>query len=107
MPGHVNRAIILVEPGDDDGASAAARTALRLDPNNPEAHDQFGFVLRAKNNLDGAIAELREAVRLRPADAHRQVLCLGLLRLRGHVFEGQRKVIGALRPLAGDFAAGA
>ena len=61
---------MLVEQGDDDGAIDAARTALRLDPNNPEAHYQLGFARGAKNNLDGAITELREAVRLRPGDAH-------------------------------------
>ena len=64
MPGHVNLAIMLVEQGDYDGAIDAVRTALRLDPNNPEAHYQLGFALGAKNNLDGAITELREAVRL-------------------------------------------
>ena len=35
-----------------------------------QAHYQLGFALGAKNDLDGAITELREAVRLRPGDAH-------------------------------------
>ena len=52
---------MLVEQGDDDGAIDAVRTALRLDPNNPEAHYQLGFALGAKNDLDGAITELTAA----------------------------------------------
>ncbi len=45
---------------------AAAREALRLNPNNDLAHDNLGVALGSKGDWDGAIAEYREALRLNP-----------------------------------------
>jgi Tfp pilus assembly protein PilF len=40
--------------------------ALKDDPNLPEAHDVLGGLLENRGRVDAALAEYREAVRLRP-----------------------------------------
>jgi len=40
--------------------------ALKDDPNLPEAHDVLGGLLENRGRMDAALAEYREAVRLRP-----------------------------------------
>ena len=52
--------------GDLDGAIAEYREALRLNPNDDEAHFNLGVALGKKGDWDGAIAEYREALRLNP-----------------------------------------
>ena len=41
------------------------REAIRLDPENLNAHNTLSFVLQEKRDLDGAVTEYREAIRLR------------------------------------------
>ena len=52
--------------------SAGARGGRHAEPVHPEAHYYLGLTLRQLGNLDGAIAELRESIRLNPriAKAH-------------------------------------
>lgn len=45
------------------------REAIRLKPDDAEAHYNLGVALRARADLDGAITEYREAIRLKPDDA--------------------------------------
>jgi tetratricopeptide (TPR) repeat protein/serine/threonine protein kinase len=59
----------LMRRRDSDGASAAFREAIRLDPTDAHAHNNLGLALGSKKNLDGAIAEIREAIRLEPDEA--------------------------------------
>jgi Tfp pilus assembly protein PilF len=40
--------------------------ALKDDPNLPEAHDVLGGLLENRGRIDAALAQYREAVRLRP-----------------------------------------
>ena len=42
------------------------REALRLNPNDDEAHNNLGIALGNKGDWDGEIAEEREALRLNP-----------------------------------------
>jgi len=48
---------------------ALMRKRIRRDPDNFTAHFNLGGVLQAKGDLDGAVQELHEAVRIRPQDA--------------------------------------
>jgi Flp pilus assembly protein TadD len=52
--------------GDLDGAEAAYREAIRLDPKYARAHYQLGMALRARRDVDGAVAAYRQAIRLEP-----------------------------------------
>jgi tetratricopeptide (TPR) repeat protein len=51
---------------------AEFREALKLDPKNPEAHNNIGLVLAQTGEDERALAEFREAIAIRPdyADAH-------------------------------------
>ena len=40
--------------------------AIRLDPTFAEAHHNLGLALLDQNDVDGAIASFREAIRLKP-----------------------------------------
>ena len=46
--------------------------AIRLKPDNAEAHNNLGVSLNDQGKLDEAIAEYREAIRLKPehVEAH-------------------------------------
>ncbi len=58
---------------DFQGAEAAIRKAVQLDPNNAKSHHNLGFVLFLQGFLpgkqEGAIAELRQALRINPNHA--------------------------------------
>jgi tetratricopeptide (TPR) repeat protein len=57
---------------DYDGAIAAFKEAIRLDPKNAGFHFNLGNALRARGEGDGAIAAYKKAIRLDPkyAPAH-------------------------------------
>jgi tetratricopeptide (TPR) repeat protein len=58
--------------GKQDEAIASWRAAIRLKPDDAQAHYNLGLALGASGDLKGAIAAYRAAIRLRPdyADAH-------------------------------------
>ncbi len=51
--------------GDLPGAIAACREAIRLRPDDAEAHSNLGVALAGSGDLPGAIAAYREAIQLR------------------------------------------
>ena len=55
----------MLDKKDFDGAVAAHKEAIRLDPNDAGAHAGLGNALRAKNDDAGAIAAYQEAIRLK------------------------------------------
>jgi cytochrome c-type biogenesis protein CcmH/NrfG len=61
-------------------AIAALSNAIRLQPDNPNTHVDFGVALAAGGRLDEAIAQFKEAIRLDPA--HRKAHELIELALR-------------------------
>jgi Flp pilus assembly protein TadD len=69
---HFNRAVELHKKGDLAGAITEYRTALRLNPNEVEAHIHLGSALNVTGDPDGAITEYRTALRLNPneVEAH-------------------------------------
>lgn len=63
---------------------ALARHDVENNPGDFEAHYNLAAMLQAKKNLDGAIAEYREAVKLRPRDAAGNNALGGALVAAGH-----------------------
>ncbi len=56
----------LYREGKFDEAEIHLREAIRIMPNDPEAHNNLGNALYSQRNLDGAIVEYRAAISLRP-----------------------------------------
>jgi len=54
---------------DLDGAIAEYRTALELNPEEPNAHALLGIVLGRKGNLEGAITEFKQFITKNPEHA--------------------------------------
>ena len=69
--------------GKKDKALAAYREAVRLEPENAEAHNKLGTELAKQALLDEAIAAHREAVRLNPKNADAQLNLGDELRKKG------------------------
>jgi tetratricopeptide (TPR) repeat protein len=64
-----NLAYDLVEQGRLDEAIAHCQKALRIDPNNPDAHNTLGVALFKKGRVEEAIGHYQEALRLEPSFA--------------------------------------
>jgi Tfp pilus assembly protein PilF len=64
--------LLLEVTSDFEGARSELEAAVRLDPNQPEPHNELGDLLAAKGNPQRAADEYRAAIRLRPAfyEAH-------------------------------------
>lgn len=65
---HFLLATALDQAGQTDEAYREYKEALRLDPENPSAHNDLGVLLLRRGDVAGAIAEFREALRLDPAN---------------------------------------
>ena len=68
-PCPLNLGYVLREQGKLDEAIAEYRTAIRLQPDDADAHTNLGIALRKQGKLDEAIAEYRAAIRLKSKDA--------------------------------------
>ena len=64
--GFLNASLRLYQAGDVEGSIAAARRALELRPDYPEAHNNIAAGFGSLGRWDEAIAAAREALRLRP-----------------------------------------
>ena len=60
------RSAVYVEKAEYDRALADVNEAIRLNPQNPEAHNDRGWVYFNKREFDNAIAACSEALRLDP-----------------------------------------
>ena len=60
------RGLALDRSGKPEQAIAAFQDALKLDPNNAEAHLSLGKTEMNSGRLDAAITDLKEALRLSP-----------------------------------------
>lgn len=63
---HLTNGIAALEKGEIDAAGAEFRAALKLDPDNADAHSDLGYVHAMRKEYEEAIRENREAVRLAP-----------------------------------------
>jgi Flp pilus assembly protein TadD len=72
MPGEspakaiVNRGALRLARGDVNGAEALYREAISVDPENPTAHANLGYVLALTERHDEAIREAEEALAIEP-----------------------------------------
>jgi tetratricopeptide (TPR) repeat protein len=64
VPALVNVANRLLEAGDLDAAIAQYQTAIRLDPDFPEAHHNLGVAYKRAGRRSDAVRELRRATGL-------------------------------------------
>ncbi len=67
LPGpYVNAAIAYVHDGRDDDALAALHKALAIEPDDAQANDELGVVLRRRGDFAGAEKAYRRALAARP-----------------------------------------
>jgi tetratricopeptide (TPR) repeat protein len=64
-------------------AQVQIETALRLNPNLAEAHDLLGTLLERKGQMDAALHDYSEAVRVRRELSHAQLDLGGILANKG------------------------
>jgi tetratricopeptide (TPR) repeat protein len=64
-----NRGYAQAKAGQWQEALASFKEALRLDPDNADAHANLGNVLLMQGQIKEAIAQYEEALRIRPNDA--------------------------------------
>ena len=64
VPAMVNAGNLLLEAGDLEGAIARYETAIRLDPDYPEAHHNLAVAFRRAGRRSDAVRELRRATGL-------------------------------------------
>jgi tetratricopeptide (TPR) repeat protein len=64
----VRRAELQLQAGDVKGSIAQLEAALRLNPNNPQAHYDLGHAVVANNQRERARYEFSEAIRWAPAN---------------------------------------
>jgi tetratricopeptide (TPR) repeat protein len=73
----------LKDQGNLNGAVAAYRDAIRLEPNHAQAYSGLVLALKAQGKLDEAVAACREEIRLKPDSALAHFHLGGLLRAQG------------------------
>jgi hypothetical protein len=66
--GHLNLGKLMFKARRFDEAATVFAAALRLEPKNWQAHVMMGRTLAMKNDLEGAMRELREAALLNPLE---------------------------------------
>lgn len=85
-----------------------AEAAIRADAKQAEAHELLGNLLAGKNDLDGALHEYREALRLKPGFSRAQLDLAAALMATGHVNEALvplREAAKSKDPRIADMAA--
>jgi predicted CXXCH cytochrome family protein len=69
VPAWVNLADFLRASGNEVAAGAVLRDGIRKSPDNPNLHYALGLTLIRQRQIPAALAELKTAARLAPADA--------------------------------------
>jgi Tfp pilus assembly protein PilF len=71
--GQINLAIAAYFQRDIPTATAAARAAIKLQPDSPHAHYILGIILRNEKQYDEAIAEFKKVLAIDPQDAYANI----------------------------------
>jgi DNA-binding winged helix-turn-helix (wHTH) protein/Tfp pilus assembly protein PilF/TolB-like protein len=85
---------------DADGADAACRRAVELDPNSPVAHKTFANYLYSRGRFDEALVEIKTAIGLQPVSFRNQQMYALTLYFAGRYDEAedQFKLLIELNP---------
>ena len=70
-----------------DDSQKQAQAAINADPTRAEPHELLGSLLARRRDLDGALREYREAVRLKPSFSRAQLDLAAALVAAGHTDE--------------------
>ena len=72
IPPYVGKVVVLRKNSQIDEAIRQGQEAIRLNPDNAEAHNNLGIALSQKGQTDEALRQFHETIRLRPnnAEAH-------------------------------------
>ncbi|WP_235087362.1 type IV pilus biogenesis/stability protein PilW [Chromobacterium sp. Beijing] len=62
VPAYVSRAYVLTQLREEGPAEANYRKALQLDPNNPEANNNYGLFLCDRNRLQDSLSYFQKAL---------------------------------------------
>ena len=92
-----DHALELSEKGQDAAAIAEWQNALRIDPNDPKAHNNLGAALARTGKTEEAVRQFRKAVELRPEFAQAHYNLGGVLVQSGRLEEAVRSFRGALQ----------
>jgi TolB-like protein/DNA-binding winged helix-turn-helix (wHTH) protein/Flp pilus assembly protein TadD len=85
---HVSLAFLLPYPNWDWPATEnELRRAIRLNPNNAQAHQSYGYFFTARGQLDAAIEEMKSALELDPLSPNKQASLGGTLYRAGRYDE--------------------
>jgi tetratricopeptide (TPR) repeat protein len=93
---HLRIGVALAQRGDLDGAMAAYREALRLDPRFADAQNNVGVILTEENELEDALAAFRRAAALKPDLIEAQNNVADTLRKLGRLDEALEAVEAAV-----------
>jgi tetratricopeptide (TPR) repeat protein len=96
------RSFVLYKAGDPEDSFRAAELALDATPNNAEAHKNAGLALERMQKYDAALAEYREALRLKP-DYEAVRYNLGILLHNKDSFDAlEQNLQSSQQPVAGN-----
>jgi tetratricopeptide (TPR) repeat protein len=97
---YVNLGAVFFEDGMLDEAIVLFQRAIRLKPDDSDAHSNLGGVYLSKNRVDDAIKELDSAVRINPnnAEAHNNLGSAYLRKARHELAIAEYKEALRLRP---------
>jgi tetratricopeptide (TPR) repeat protein len=91
-PGLVNHGVDLARSDDHEGAIAAYRRAITLEPNDAIAHYDLGLSLEEIGDYDQAIVHLTRAYELDPSSDHRDALVSAHANHATNLFEKGEKL---------------
>jgi tetratricopeptide (TPR) repeat protein len=93
---HVSRGSVLLSLGRADEAKHALQQALRLDPDNAEAHNTLGNALLRSGERNASVESYRRALAIRPQYAEARNNLGSALRALGRLDEGETELRRAI-----------
>ena len=100
----IYRSQMQISAGDFNDAAQTLQTVVDNSPNNMQAHYALGVALQRQGNLDRAVTEWREALRLNPnfLEAHRSISDAAMLQCDMNTLEDAANQMIRLQPGSPD-----